>query len=184
MRQRRYNIMPKNHNIKNKKTIKFLCYVFIAIATLCFALFSISIIFVGILPIKYSILLIVIFGIIIITADIFLLKVHVKKWLKITSFIILVLVFLTSMAGLFYINKTYTFLNSLKPENYITEKYYIITNNYSEYDKIEDLNNKNIETFNEQLSVYDEAIKELNKVVNILIVLSRIVTFPITNFSQ
>lgn len=65
-----------------------------------------------------------------------------------------------------YIAEASGFLDSLKPQEYVSEQYYVIVNNSSDFQDIKDLENKTVGTFDENIEIYQEAIKELNNAVS------------------
>ena len=119
-----------------------------------------------ILPFKYLALLFLVLGFFVSLNTWFLFEKGFKLWVKgIASFISIVII-LTLSIGLFYIERTYHFMDKIKYRGYVTEKYYIITNNESNYYNIDELKDKVVGTYNEHLELYDEVIKQYKELVN------------------
>lgn len=66
-----------------------------------------------------------------------------------------------------YITQASGFLDSLKPQEYISEQYYLIVKNNSKFQDVKSLEGKTVGTFDEGIEIYQEAIKELDKTVHV-----------------
>ena len=53
-------------------------------------------------------------------------------------------------------------MDKIRSQGMITETYYVVVNKDSKYTKIDDLKDKKIGIFDEQIDIYDMAIKELS----------------------
>ncbi len=66
-----------------------------------------------------------------------------------------------------YIAEASGFLDSLKPQEYVSEQYYVIVKNDSAIQDITELKDKTVGAFDEGIELYEEAIKKLNNTVSV-----------------
>lgn len=151
---------------KNKKAIMILGKIISFILLVCFILFTYTLIKLDVLPIKFLTIVLVVFGILVLKNIFILCTVKFKKKLKITNIIFSIIKIAIFILGFIYLNNTYNFIDNLKQVNYITEEYYVLVNNESNYKDINDIAGKEIYTFNEQIEIYNMALDKLNKVSN------------------
>lgn len=159
-------------NKKNKKgginkNMKIFFLIF-SLALIFFSLlFDVFILVVDILPSKYLLILLLGTNFFVALNVCIMLKRKFKLWFKfIITFFSLIFILLF-IIGCIYINKTYNFMGRIKSNGMITETYYIITTKDSSYNKISELDSKEIGTYNENVEIYDKAISELNKKINV-----------------
>ena len=130
-----------------------------------------TVIFIGvikisdILPLRYFIGLTGILGFIVFAISWVLIDEYFKKPLRIFMLILSIGIISIISLGLFYIERTYSFLEKIKTRGYITETYYVVVNKNSSYASIEELKDKDIGTFNEGILLYDKAIEEYKGLV-------------------
>ncbi len=84
-----------------------------------------------------------------------------KYAIKTTFFIISLLFTGVYLVGIIYLNQTFSFFDSLKGQDYITEKYYVLVNQDSEYQDLKSLSGKTIGTFDEGIEIYQQALQKL-----------------------
>lgn len=128
--------------------------VFVTVVTIC-----------NILPFKYLILLQGIVFLFVFLNSWFLISKTFRLWVKSVAMFISVIIILVLSVGLIYIQKTYDFMDKIKYRGYITEKYYVVINNESNYNDINYLKDKKVGTYNEHIELYDETIKKYNDLV-------------------
>lgn len=147
---------------KQKKIIRNIGILFSLILIVSSIVFDIFVGGVNILPNKYFLPLVLISNLFIILFSIVLIKPKFRIWFKVIIMLIGMFFCIIFWMGCSYINKTYHFMDKIRQQGMITETYYIVVNKDSKYTKIDDLNGKNIGTFNEKIDIYDMAVKELN----------------------
>lgn len=158
--------------MKNKKTKhnvnKFKTY--LTITSLLLGWLSLTnlllIIKYDILPLKYFILAIIILvvvpSIIIIFSNRKKTKPIIKKILSgISLFLSIILIII-----LFYLNKTFSFIDNLTQTGYKTENYSVIVLKESDYNSIENLKDKTISYYNQETTNINKVLEELNKIIN------------------
>lgn len=84
---------------------------------------------------------------------------------KITNIIKGVLIVIFGLL-IYYIGITFNFIDVIQERLYYKESYYIVVNNDSNINSIDDLNNKNVGTYKENFDVYKDMINEYNLRVN------------------
>lgn len=117
------------------------------------------------LPTKYLIILYLVISFYTYVTVNILYKKKFRSWLKVISNFISIIVILIYIIGLFYIQKTYDFIDKIGSRGYITETYYIVTNNDYKYDNIEDIKNIDVGTYVETIDLYNKMLEEYNKKV-------------------
>lgn len=70
------------------------------------------------------------------------------------------------LVGSGYILQVSGFLNDLKPQEYLSEQYFVIVKNDSKFQDITELDNRTVGTFDEGIEIYQDAITKLNDVVH------------------
>lgn len=125
-----------------------------------------SVVYLNIIPAKYLIFFIG-FMIFLVTLLInIMIKLMFKVWLKIMAIIISFIIVITSLFVSHYVGETIRFLKDIKESETVTESYYLITRKDSTF-TIKDLEGKEIGTFKEDIELYNNALKELKKEVNV-----------------
>ena len=118
-----------------------------------------------ILPAKYFIPILC--GMIIIPSILIfiMLKKKIKKKIKIGVSVISILLIIVLTALLFYLGKTFSFINSLSDKGYTTENYEVIVLNDSKYNEIKDIEGKTLGYYKNETSNIEQALEELKKQV-------------------
>ena len=153
--------MPKK---KRKKLLfigRLIAFILIVIASI----FLIVINEFNVLPSKYLLLVVGVLGFFVLLNSWFLISKKFKAWIKLLAIFISALIIAVLSIGLYYIERTYNFMDNIKGTNYITEKYYVLINNESLYSSIEDLKDLEVGTFVEKIELYDEAIAKYKDLV-------------------
>lgn len=145
---------------KNKKISKQKIY---ALVLVCLSLItSLLIIKYDILPFKYMLLASIPLIVIPFLLIFLILKKNIKKGIKSVASVISVIMIVILLFTLFYMQKTFKFLNNLIDKGYIVKNYSVIVLKESNYDKIEQLNEKTINYYiNEEEK--EEVIKKLDE---------------------
>lgn len=128
--------------------------------------FTAMLIYLNILPGMYLTIAIVILVIITGGLGALLWFNKVKPVAKVPIAIISLLITCVYIVGGGYIAQTSGFLDNLKPEEYISEQYYVIVKNDSSYQDVKELKDKTVGTFDEGIEIYQEAIKKLEELAH------------------
>ena len=120
----------------------------------------------NVLPSKYLIPLLIVYVIITILFGLFAWKNNFKNWIKIVSNIIFVIFIVISSFGLYYLNSTLTLLDDIKDKDYQLVDYYILVLKDSNFEKIDELNNRTLGIYESTDETYDKALKKLNKKIS------------------
>ncbi len=123
----------------------------------------------NILPTKYLLPLTLILTLITLLCAIFDWRKSTKKLIKIPTLIISFLFSGIYLIASGYLIQTSSFLDNLKPQEQLTEHYYVLVKNDSIFQNIHDLENKTIETYDEKIDIYYSALEKLNSTVNVKI---------------
>ncbi len=91
----------------------------------------------------------------------------VKPAIKVPFFMLSIIFSAIYIFGITYLDKTFDFFDSLKGQDYLTESYYVVVEKDSPYQEIHDLRDKTIATYNENIDIYQEAIKKLQTLVKL-----------------
>ena len=128
----------------------------------CFSIFNYMVLYLNVLPTKYLIpyLTIMIFFVLIFAIIFFVKK--IKIGIKIISIFIAIIFCGIFTLGSYYIDKTYDFMGKIGAKKVTLEKYYVVVKNDSNYNQIDDLQNKKIGVYNESLEIYNKALDKLN----------------------
>lgn len=158
----------KNQNTKQFKIKKFNIY--ITIVTLLMSWLAITnfllICKYDILPIKFLIPVTIALLGIPVTLIFFMFRKKTKiKFKGILSGISIFLSILFIII-LIYLNKTFSFLNKLSDTGYKTENYSVIVLKDSNYNKIEDINNKTISYYKNETSNIEQALTKLDETID------------------
>lgn len=130
------------NKIKYKKIIS---YIFSVILLLSIYLNTYLILKYNILPFKYLLIYFVIVGLIPIILIFLTLFIRMKRYKKNILYGIEIFYVIILFCVFFYLNKTFDFLDNFTSNyNYETKNYYVLVNKNSNYDKLDDLKNKNI----------------------------------------
>lgn len=159
--------MKKAKKSNKKKKINLISKIIYAI------LLIISIILVGIvlklnvLPLKYLIPLIIVAILVLLGIGFISLNKKFKSWVKIFINFISVILIIIFIIALYYLNTTLNFMDNIKAEEYQIESYYVLVNEDSEYEEIQDIKGKSVGIYEDSNENYSEALKELKNEVKI-----------------
>ena len=156
----------QTRNSKKKRKALIIGRIVAVLLILISTVFVTAITICNVLPFKYLLLLQLIMFFFVFFNAWFLISKKFKLWLKSVSIFFSVIVMFILSIGIFYIERTYHFMDMIKYRGYVTEKYYVVINNESKISDIKELNNKKVGTYNEHLELYDKAIEEYKKQVN------------------
>lgn len=121
-----------------------------------------------VLPIKYLIIFLIVVVLVptLLILNNFKIKHKRRKKFKIFTIVVEILYILALSISLFYLSKTFSFLDSFaKNFGYDVKNYYVISLSNSDLNEIDDLNNKTIGYVKDDDS-FDKAIEELKKVIS------------------
>lgn len=152
--------MRKKRKIKKKNSK--LNKIFLIISSILLLVLLIMVTVLNVVPFKYLIILYTIallFGALI---AFLLLKKNSKIGYGI-SFIFIVI----SIILIYFLNTTYNFLSYFDKDNYKTENFLVLVLEDSYYEKLEDLNDKDIGYVNNNITSIDKALDKINKKINI-----------------
>lgn len=166
---------PKKSNPKNQQNPKAKPFSFLSIFSQVIAVilgFS-SLFFIGMLAhldmLPTHHLLLAILLVVVIAGGFSLLLVRRKfgAVIKVPINILSILFSCVYLVGGGYIAEASGFLDSLKPQEYVSEQYYVIVKSDSTIQDIAELKDKTVGTFDEGIELYEEAIKKLNDTVSV-----------------
>lgn len=131
------------------------------------AILGAMIVAINFLPSMYLLPALVVLGIIAIGFSVVMIHHKVKPAIKMPFFFLSILFSTIYIFGINYLNKTFDFFDNLKDQDSLTESYYVVVEKDSEYKDIHDLRGKTVATYNENLEIYQEALKKLQALVKI-----------------
>ncbi len=155
----------QTRNNKKKRKALLIGRLLAGLLILLSAIFTTVLMICNILPTRYLLLIQLILFFFVFFNSWFLFSKKFKLWIKsVASFFSLIVIFIL-FVGLVYIQKTYDFLGKIGERGYITEKYFIVVNNDSNYNDFNELKDKKVGTYNEHIELYDEALKQYKSLV-------------------
>lgn len=131
------------------------------------AILGAMIVAINFLPSMYLLPSLAVLGIIAIGFSVVMIHHKVKPAIKMPFFFLSILFSTIYIFGINYLNKTFDFFDNLKDQDSLTESYYVVVEKDSEYKDIHDLRGKTVATYNENLEIYQEALKKLQALVKI-----------------
>ena len=127
--------------------------------------------YLNVLPAKFFIPFTILSVLFTLLIGFFLCNFKIKKGIKIFFSVIGILVVAVSVVVLNYAIHTFDFLKDISNADLkIKEKYYVMVKADSPYNSLEDIETFAIGTFNENTNIYQDAIKKLNKLVDVTLV--------------
>jgi len=156
----------KNRGKKKKKITLISIIIFILLLLISVGMFGL-VISLGVLPLKYLILLLVVLGFIYFGIGKVVFSKKIRVWVKITIDVICVILIGLYLFGYYYLNSTLNFMNNIKADDYQIETFYVLVNKDSKYEDINDLKNKTLGIIKERNNNYNKALKEVKKKVKI-----------------
>lgn len=158
-------ISKKQPTTKSRKILRIIGMVLAGVLSLSTIVLGSMIISINFLPSKYLIPAIIVLVALALGLDIVMIIKRIKPAIKIPIFVVSTLLSVVYIVGIVYLNQTFNFFSSLCGQDYITEKYYVLVEKDSSYQDIHELQDKSIATYNEDIPVYQDAIKQLNTFV-------------------
>lgn len=155
---RRQNSKPH----KVIRTIGWLLTILLGVSTV---ILSGMIINIGFLPENYLVPVIAVLAVILLGFGLLMCLPKVKSGVKIPVFVFTGIFSIIYILGIGYLNKTFDFFGNLGGQEYITEQYFVLVKKSSNYQNLKDLQGKTIETFDEGIEIYNQALAELRESV-------------------
>lgn len=150
----------KRRKRKNKKPITIISSI-IYIVLLIISIILLSIIIkLNIIPLKYLIIPIICYTIILLGLGIVSIRKKFKIWFKIFVDIISIIIIAVFSLILYYLNTTLHFMDQIQAEEYQIESYYILVHKDSEIKELEDI--KTLGILEKRDDKYNEALTKLN----------------------
>jgi polyisoprenyl-teichoic acid--peptidoglycan teichoic acid transferase len=148
-----------------KKIVNIISKLMASVLTLSFVGAFVFLFLANIVPLKYSIPILLILLVIVFFMVNFLFDRSVKVWIKlILNSISLVFIFIF-MYFIIFMNNTFNFIDLLRNDDNV-EVYYLISLKDSEYDSLESVNDTSIMVFDSGKATVDIALSELNSEVD------------------
>lgn len=140
---------------KKKKTnnILFIIYLIISLITMGILLYL------KILPIKYSSTILIIYGV----ASLILFILSKSKKTRLFSNIVSTILIIIFGLILYYLSTTMNFISKIINDNFEIESYYVIVKKDSKYESLNELENKKIGIYNIESKSQEKAINKLEK---------------------
>lgn len=149
----------KNNKINLFSKLIFIIYLIISIITLGIVLTL------KILPTKYMLIGLSIYGLITLIFGFLLVNNNIKKQIKIIVNIICIISIITFILVFNYLNKTLNFMDKILDNEYQTEEYYVLVLEQSSYKNIEQVTNLEMGIYNGGEN-YQKALDELDKKID------------------
>ena len=131
--------MSKQSKSKRKKKINIISIIiFILFLLTTIGIFGV-VISLGILPMKYLIILLVIVGLIYFGIGKTILNKKIRSWVKIVLDIICIIGIVLLIFAFYYLNSTLHFMDRIKADKYQTENYYVLVEKDSKYEELSDI---------------------------------------------
>lgn len=118
-----------------------------------------------ILPLKFFLPAIGIISVLTIALEFFMLKKRIKKKIKVVASVFAIILTIALSFVLFYLGKTFKFLNALKDNGYVIENYEVIVLDNDKYSSINELENKKLGYYKNETSQIEEALEKLKSVI-------------------
>ncbi len=152
---------------KPRKVFRIIGAVLSLLLLVSSAVLGAMVVSINLLPNMYLVPALVVLAVIAVGFSITMVHRKVKPAIKVPFFMLSIIFSAVYIFGITYLDKTFDFFNSLKGQDYITESYFVVVEKDSEYQEIHDLRGKTIATYNENLDIYQEAIKKLQALVKL-----------------
>ena len=115
-----------------------------------------------VLPMKYLILVMIVFAVVLLIIGFLIFKRGIKFFIKLFSIFLEIVGTVMLCLGLAYLGKTVNFLNNIKNKLYQTEEYFLITLNESTISSLEDVKGKEIGVYKDDINGnYNNSIIDL-----------------------
>lgn len=156
-----------NLDSKPRKVFRIIGAVLSLLLLVSSAILGAMVVSINLLPNMYLVPTLAVLAVIAVGFSITMVHRKVKPAIKVPFFMLSIIFSAVYIFGITYLDKTFDFFNSLKGQDYITESYFVVVEKDSEYQEIHDLRGKTIATYNENLDIYQEAIKKLQALVKL-----------------
>lgn len=152
-------------NKKNKKKITIIStIIYLILLVISIVLFGI-ILKLNIIPLKYLILPLIIYVLILLGLGTISIKKKFKSWLKVIVDIILVVLITVFILVFYYLNSTLHFMDQIRAKEYQIENYYVLVNKDSEIEELKNIEKLGIyKTNNEN---YNKALEKITSEIDI-----------------
>ncbi len=157
---------PSKQTQANSSSLLIVGKIITAILSASYILLLGTLIQLNILPTHYFIIATIIITVLTSPCIILTWRKHTRKTLKIPFALISIILSMIYCVISSYFLQTSNFLSNLKPQNTLTEHYYVVVQNDSEFQDIKDLEHKSIQTFDEKTDIYTSALQQLNSAVS------------------
>ena len=157
--------MSKNCKKNRKKSIIIASIIiFIVLLLVTFGVFGI-ILSLGILPLKYLIILLVVLSLIYFVIGMIIFNKKIKIWVKILIDIICIVLIAIYLFGYYYLNSTLHFMDKIKADEYQIENYYILVDKKSGISNASDI--KTLGSYDNDTESYIKALKMYRLLIRI-----------------
>ncbi len=156
-----------HQNSKPRKVFQIIGAILSLALLISSAILGAMVVTINLLPNTYLIPALAILIVIAIGFSILMVHRKVKPAIKVPFFILSAIFSAVYIFGIAYLDKTFDFFDSLKGQDYLTESYYVVVNKDSDYQEIHNLRGKTIATYNEEIDIYQEALKKLQALVKV-----------------
>ena len=127
----------KNKNKKKKIVTLVSIIIFILLLLVTIGVMGV-IISLGIIPLKYLIVILVVLGLLYFGFAKIIFNKKIRIWVKTLISIIISILIIGYLFGFYYLNSTLNFMDRIKADEYQIEKYYILTKKDSDIKQIEE----------------------------------------------
>ncbi len=148
-----------------KKLTKFEIYTVLNSLILSWATLAFTLVITkhDILPSKYLIPILIVEILIPLVLIFIMLKKNIKKKIKIVVSVLAIPIMILYWTLSLYITKTYRFIENIIDDGYIIENYSVIVLNNNTYNEIQDIENKTLGYYNQELSGIEEALNKIKE---------------------
>lgn len=153
--------MPKKKSKKSNRSSKLIYLLFLLLSTVTIGI----ILFLKVLPIKYSSILFIAYVFLNLIFGVLLLKKSKKP--KIFLNFICILFIILFLLILYYLSKTINFMDQIKALKYQMDNYYVLVLKDSKYQTIDDVEGNIVGTYSIQNDSYNQALESLNNKITI-----------------
>lgn len=153
--------------MKKKRKINIISIIIYSLLLLVSIVLFGIITYLSIVPLKFWLPVLIIYGLILIGMGIITFKKNFRSWLKILIDIVSAVLIIGLIIIYYYLNTTLNFMGKIKAGKYQIEEYYVIVNTSSEYQSLKDLENDTIGDYDSSLESYNKALEELKDEINI-----------------
>ena len=150
----------------NKVVIIVSLLVFLILTLLSVFLFGL-VISMKVIPFKFLLPVLVAYIVMVIGIGLIIINSKLKYWIKIIADLISIIFIVIFSFAIYYLNTTLHFMDKIKADNFQIEEYYVLVENSTNYEKLEDLDNKTIGIYESTVENYKKALDEVKRKVNV-----------------